>query len=433
MAGMHSRWLLIPVTLLAAHAVHGQSPSGRPPSALPPLDRALPSRLERVYGSLSNGFSADRAMRVVTTMAGGWRLAGNPAYESSQQMIGGELAAAGFRVRQAAPEPLAEAPLATQWYEEYEQSTPAWEPVSAKLTIVEGNQADAAVAPGGVALDSSRPLDRVSLCINSFSTPAGGVRAPLVFVGRGVNAADYQRVGDVRGKVVLGEADAAGLFEQAVRQRGAVGVLSTAAEDYTRPDDTPDIVQWSGIRYDEAFHAFGFKISPRVAAYLKERLAAGPVELKAEIASRFLRRPARTLVAEIRGAVRPEERVVLVAHVQEPGGQRQCERLRHAARDRACARNRHRRWHHPAPGSHPHLPLGRPDRPAARGRCSTTCHRAGRRAAFGGRPSPGTAPRTDRARPRSGRGHWWHAARAQRRVRAQTARRGNRGAYRRPP
>jgi ABC-type sulfate/molybdate transport systems ATPase subunit len=49
-----------------------------------------------------------------------------------------------------------------------------------------------------------------------------------------------------------------------------VGVLSTAAAPYTRPGDTPDIVQWSGVRYDEGLHAFGFKISPRLATLLKQ-------------------------------------------------------------------------------------------------------------------------------------------------------------------
>ena len=52
---------------------------------------------------------------------------------------------------------------------------------------------------------------------------------------------------------------------------------------------------------------------------MRERLKQGPVQLKVEIQSRFYDGPARTLVAEIPGAVKPQERIVLVAHVQEPG------------------------------------------------------------------------------------------------------------------
>jgi aminopeptidase YwaD len=301
--------LLATVALLVAagpaSAVRAQGAPVKAAAALPPLDRYLPARAERVYLALSKTFAADRAMHLVTAMSRGWRLPGNPAFESSQDLISQGLEAAGFR---KTPGPAANRP-GSQWYEEYPQNSPAWEPVSATLTLGDGT----------VVLDSRREIDRVSLCINSFSTPEGGTPASLVLVGRGVDAADYEKAGDVRGKIVLGEADAGRLFEQAVRQRGAVGVLSTAAAPYTRPADTPDIVQWSGVRYDEGLHAFGFKISPRLAALLAARVAAGGATLRADVSTRFHKRPARTLVAEIPGTVRPAERIVLVAHVQEPG------------------------------------------------------------------------------------------------------------------
>ncbi len=60
--------------------------------------------------------------------------------------------------------------------------------------------------------------------------------------------------------------------------------------------------------------------SRRVAERLKERLRAGPVTVKTVVETRFrLGSPGRLLVAEIPGRVRPEEHVVLVAHIQEPG------------------------------------------------------------------------------------------------------------------
>ncbi len=275
-------------------------------SGVPALDRWIPSRALRVYATLARAFSRNRAMEVVRFMAPLWRLPGNPAFEASQDRIRRDLARAGFR-EAPRPRPASRVRSASQWFEEFANPTPAWEPVSATISSDEGTE-----------LDMARPLDRVSLCINSFSTPPGGVRAPLVVVGRGTTASDYEGI-DVRGKIVLGEVDARRLFEAAVRQRGAIGVLSTAAAAYTRPQETPDIVQWSGIPYDESLRAFGFKISPRLANRLKERLAAGPVTLAVEIASRFHRRPNRTLVAEIPGRTRPGDRIVLVAHVQEPG------------------------------------------------------------------------------------------------------------------
>ncbi|MGE3191488.1 MAG: M28 family peptidase, partial [Vicinamibacterales bacterium] len=52
---------------------------------------------------------------------------------------------------------------------------------------------------------------------------------------------------------------------------------------------------------------------------LRDRLAAGPVSLAVDIETTFHRGESRMLVAEFPGAARPDERVVLVAHVQEPG------------------------------------------------------------------------------------------------------------------
>ena len=68
-----------------------------------------------------------------------------------------------------------------------------------------------------------------------------------------------------------------------------------------------------------SLRSFGFKCSWRAAARLRERLSAGPVELRVAIESTFADGPSRTLVAEIRGRTLPRERIVMVAHVQEPG------------------------------------------------------------------------------------------------------------------
>src|SRR6185503_13226308 len=59
--------------------------------------------------------------------------------------------------------------------------------------------------------------------------------------------------------------------------------------------------------------------TPRAGRRLREELARGPVTVHVDVESTFHRRPNRTLVAEIPGRTRPDERVVLAAHVQEPG------------------------------------------------------------------------------------------------------------------
>jgi hypothetical protein len=123
----------------------------------------------------------------------------------------------------------------------------------------------------------------------------------------------------VKGAVVLGDAPVGQLWSRAVRERGAVGVVSTDVASYTRPESTPDVLQWGSIPYDDTRRSFAFKATPRAAQRLRAELAKGPARVRADIATTFHRRPNRTLMAHIPGSTLAHERVVLVAHVQEPG------------------------------------------------------------------------------------------------------------------
>ena len=259
---------------------------------LPPLDRALPPRAETIYRDLSSRVDAKVAMEVATFMAPLWRLAGNPAYEQSQQQIFDRLSAAGLQPR----------------YETFANSGQGWEQISGTLRL--------GGATGEVLL--SRETHRVALAINSFSTPGGGVTLRVIDAGRGTSEADYAGK-DVKGALVLAAGGLTPAWNAAVRARGAAGVISTALAPYTRPADTPDVLQWDSIPYLEERRGFGFKATPRVAARLRGELAKGPVTVHVDIATVFHRRPNRTLVVEIPGRDRARQRIVLAAHVQEPG------------------------------------------------------------------------------------------------------------------
>src|SRR5262249_20701594 len=127
--------------------------------------------------------------------------------------------------------------------------------------------------------------------------------------------------------VVLGSAPVGSLWQQAVKQRGAIGVISTSIAGYIRSEDPStftspdqqDVLQWGSVAYDETAKAFGFKASWRAAARMRERLKSGAVRLKVDVKSSFYDGPNRMVVAEIPGAIRPDERIVMVAHIQEPG------------------------------------------------------------------------------------------------------------------
>jgi hypothetical protein len=258
---------------------------------LPPLDRVLPPRVEDIYGVITPRVDTAVAMETVSFMAPLWRLAGNPAYDRSIEFIAERLRTRGVAHR----------------VETYDHSGQGWEHQRGTLSL-EGEGHEPVL---------SREQDRVALCINSFSTPSGGVVLRLVDVGAGAESDFEGKV--VKGAVVLGDSAVGQLWARAVRERGAAGVVSTQIAHYTRPESTPDVLQWGNIPYDETRRSFGFKATPRATARLRAALAAGEVRVRVDIASTFHRRPSRTLVAEIPGTTRADERVVLVAHVQEPG------------------------------------------------------------------------------------------------------------------
>lgn len=266
----------------------------------------IPPGAERAYRAISTRFDRKAALGVVSFMDQYWRLAGNPGFNASIDHIGERLAAAGFG---------GAASVGTVRLDEFAGGGHGWDYRTGTLAF------DGGADP--VLLSHER--DRVSLAINSFSTAQGGVRAPLVDVGAGTAEADYAGR-EIRGAVVLGDAGLGRLWQEAVKKRGAIGVVSTEIARYIRPTDPAamseaqrDVLQWGSIPYDATVKGFGFKASWRAANRMRERLRAGPVGVRVEIDSTFHEGPTRTLVAQIPGRSLPSERIVMVAHVQEPG------------------------------------------------------------------------------------------------------------------
>ena len=269
---------------------------------------ALPPRVEAVYGAVDAAFDETRAFGVVTFMDQYWRVAGNPGFDATVDLLRAGLVEGGFASAAGDAGPRV-------WVEAYENTGHGWDYQTGTLRLV-----------GDEEPVLSREKDRVSLCINSFPTPAGGLRTRLVDVGAGTAEADYAGR-NVKGAVVLGDGPVGALWREAVKARGAAGVISTSAPPYVRPatpeeftaDDQWDVFQWGSVPYDDAVRGFGFKASYRAARRLRDALAAGRDRVTVEIASTFHDGPNRTLVAEIPGRSRPDERIVMVAHIQEPG------------------------------------------------------------------------------------------------------------------
>jgi hypothetical protein len=278
------------------------------PPVVKPGAEALPPGAERAYRALENRIDRDTAMSTVRFLQQYWRIAGNPGFNASLDYIRDSLAAGGFLQTATAGAPFIRV-------DEFAKPDPGWD-YSRGSVWIDGESTPVL----------SRERDLVSLAINSFSTEAGGGPLPLVDVGTGAAEADYAGK-DVKGAVVLGDASLGRLWQQAVRARGAVGVISTEIARYVRPSDPAamsemqrDVLQWGGIPYDAALKSFGFKASWSAGAQLRAALSRNPAtRVRVEIQSAFYTGPNRTLVAEIPGRSRPQERIVMAAHIQEPG------------------------------------------------------------------------------------------------------------------
>ena len=192
------------------------------------------------------------AMDIVRFMDQFWRVSGNPGFNASVDRIRDGLKAAGLDPR----------------VEEFMSRGRGWDYQVGTVAFAD---------TGEVLL--SRERDRVSLCINSFSTAPGGIDAPLVDVGAGTPA-DFEGK-NVKGAVVLGSAAAGQLWQQAVKARGAVGVISTAIAPYIRPGRSGAVHVPRSVgrlpvgqraRTTRRRRPSAFKASLRAATKIRERL-----------------------------------------------------------------------------------------------------------------------------------------------------------------
>jgi hypothetical protein len=281
------------VSLLAL-AVTALDARGQQPLASPPA-------IARLFDAVRPAFSGDRALATVAFVEQRWRWPGNRGFEESIDHIAEQLRSAGY-VEEKTAKP---GDRLTYRIDSRPMTQATWEPLDATLTIV----------------GSATPLlrfatNRNMLAVNSSSTPAEGLEAEVVSVGRGANGA-FDRA-SLAGKIVFGEMSVGRLSSEA-RKRGAIGVLAYAMPDYTKPETHRTSIQFSSISADTSAHAWGLLLSYDARTELQRALAAGRVRVRVVTRSRFGSGVERTVIADVRGAERPNERFVFSAHVQEPG------------------------------------------------------------------------------------------------------------------
>ena len=264
--------------------------------------RALSPAIDRYFRLARAEYSGERARELVAYMGGWFRWPGNTAFDASMDRVVSQLRAAGYAQEDSA----GKSARLVYRVERRPLRGPAWDLQGASLTIVGDRSPLLAMA-----------TNLNMLAINSYSTPDSGVFAEVVDVGKAAPA-DFDRV-KVAGKIVLADAGVGQLFSEAVQKRGAIGVLAYRMPAYTKPEINRSSIQFSSIPLDTVRKAWGMPISRGAMDSLRAALAHGPVRVRAITKTRLFPSVERTVVAEVRGTERPDERFVFSAHVQEPG------------------------------------------------------------------------------------------------------------------
>jgi hypothetical protein len=291
------RFLTLAMSLASVASLAGaQTPATKAPAT------PVPAAFAPLTRDIHRDISGDRAFRTVDFVQRYFRLPGNRGFDLAIDTVASLLRRAGYLPQDSAP------PSARLVYrvESRPMTTDAWTPLDASLTIV-----------GRTAPLQQFATNLNMIAINSGSTPGDGVVAELVNVGTGSDA-EFAAL-DVRGKIVLSTGQARSVFPRAM-QKGAAGLLNTQKlPDYNQQSRNTRAIQFTSVPRDTVRNGWTIFVSSATYDSLKTAMAAGPVQLRAVVRTQFERRPERTVVAEIRGASRPNERFVYSAHVQEPG------------------------------------------------------------------------------------------------------------------
>ncbi len=192
----------------------------------------------------------------------------------------------------------------------------AWDARDAVLTIEEP------VHLAGTVIARYRETPS-SLAMWSGPTPEEGVVADLVWIEDADRSRSYARR-DVKGRIVFTSTRPVFMKGQA-SARGALGVVS---DFVPHPPELQDENFWMNAWSDNpggwGLHAgdsriFGFNISPRKGAWLRELIRAhGRVRVRAVVDTSLYEGSIPTATAVIRGAT-PDEEVLILGHAFEQG------------------------------------------------------------------------------------------------------------------
>lgn len=250
-----------------------------------------------IYNALLGRLSGERALGQALEQNRIERYFTFPNFERSAERCGEQLRLAGLEEVEVESFPADGQTVWSGW-----RTMKAWDVESARLWMVSPRQemlADWTTTPSSLVMYSG-PCD---------------VEADVVEWNGELDV-------DLTGKVPFTRHRINDVYPQ-MKRLGVSGILSDfigTLPGVRDPFDLPDEVRWenSGLRPARGA-AWGFMLTPRQGAMLRELLRQGSVRVRAEIRSRVYDGFFRSATGVIRGAELPDDEVLFSSHLYEPG------------------------------------------------------------------------------------------------------------------
>ncbi len=182
--------------------------------------------------------------------------------------------------------------------------TQSWEIRSAELNIIEPKK------------EILCRFQDIPMCILGRSKSCD-VIAELIDIGKGNKEEDFEGL-EVEGKIVLMEAPRI-IVPTLYAEKGALGVIVYPGPERAAGYKSMTIYnRFPAIAEDLKKTTFGFSITFEQGLYLKELLKKGPVKLHAKVDAEIYDGELEVITAAIRGVEKPQEEIILTAHICHP-------------------------------------------------------------------------------------------------------------------